>query len=79
MGQYFFYQNQLNNFTIAQGQINFSEPDKIVVAFVEAERYNGSYTLNPFKVDHYNANTMAILVNDVSMPYWPLDMNFKRG
>ena len=59
MVQYFFDQAQLNNFTIAQGQRNFSEtvfqghiPDKIVVAFVEAERYNGCYTLNPFKFDH---------------------------
>ena len=50
-----------------------------MVAFVGAERYNGSYVLNPFKFDHYNANTMSILVNDVSMPHCPLDMNFKRG
>ena len=86
MAQYLFDQAQLINFTIAQGQRNFSEtvfqghiPDKIVVAFVGAERYNGSYALNPFKFDHYNANTMSILVNDVSMPHRPLDMNFKRG
>ena len=86
MAQYFFDQAQLNNFTIAQGQRNFSEtvfqgniPDKIVVRFVRADRYNGSYALNPFKFDHYNANTMSILINDVSMPHHPLDMNFKRG
>ena len=82
----FLIKAQLINFTIAQGQRNFSEtvfqghiPDKIVVAFVGAERYNGSYALNPFKFDHYNANTMSIFVNDVSMPHHPLDMNFKRG
>ena len=86
MAQYFFDQVQLNNSTIAQGQRNFSETifqgnilDKIVVAFVRAERYNGSYALNPFKFDHYNANMMSILINDVSMPHHPLDMNFKRG
>ena len=86
MAQYFFDQAQLINFTIAQGERNFSETvfqfhilDKIVVAFVRAERYNGSYTLNPFKFDHCSANTMSILVNDVSMPHHPLDMNFKRG
>ena len=84
IAQYFFDQNQMNNFTIAQGQRNFSETvfqghihDRIVVTFVEAERYNGSYALNPFKFDPYNANTMSILVNDVSMPHCPLDMNFK--
>ena len=86
MAQYFFDQAQLDNFTIAQGQRNFSEtvfqgniPDKIVITFVRAERYNGSYALNPFKFDHYNANTMSILVSDMSTPHHPLDMNFKRG
>ena len=80
----FFDQAQLINFTIAQGQRNFSETifqghiHKIVVTSVGAERYNGSYALNPFKFDHYNANTMSILTNDVSMPHCPLDMNFKR-
>ena len=85
MAQYFFDQAQLNNFTIAQGQRNVSEtvfqghiPDKIVVTFVGVERYKGSYALNPFKFDHYNANTMSILVNYVSMSNRPLDMNFKR-
>ena len=48
-------------------------------AFVGAERYNGIYALNPFKFDLYNANTMSILVNDMSMPHCLLDMNFKRG
>ena len=67
MAQYFLDQAKLNNFTITQGQRNFYEtifqghiPGKIVVAFVGAERYNGSYTLNPFKFDNCNANTMSI-------------------
>ena len=50
-----------------------------MVTFVRAERYNGSYALNPFKFDHYNANTMSILVNDVSMPHCPLDIEMYVG
>ena len=86
MAQYFFNQPQINNFTIAQGQRNFSEtvfqgkiPHKIVIAFVSSQRYNGNYSLNPFEFNHYNANTMSILVNDVCMPHRPLEMNFQKG
>ena len=86
MAQYFFNQSQINNFTIAQGQRNFSEtvfqgkiPHKIVIAFVSSQRYNGNYLLNPFEFNHYNANTMSILVNDVCMPHRPLEMNFQKG
>ena len=86
MAQYFFNQSQINNFTIAQGQRNFSEtvfqgkiPQKIVVAFVSSQRYNGSYLLNPFEFNHYNANTTSVLINDVCMPHRPLEMNFQKG
>ena len=47
MAQYFFNQSQINNFTIVQGQRNFSKtvfqgkiPHKTVVAFVNSQRYN---------------------------------------
>ena len=86
MAQYFFNQSQINNFNIVQGQRNFSEtvfqgkiPHKIVVAFVSSQRYNGSYSLNPFEFNHYNADTMSVLVNDVCMPHRPLEMNFQKG
>ena len=86
MAQYFFNQSQINNFTNAQGQRNFSKtvfqgkiPHKIVVTFVSSQRYNGSYSSNPFKFNHYNVNTMSVLVNDVCMPHRPLEMNFQKG
>ena len=78
MAQYFFNQSQINNFTIVQGQRNFSKtvfqgkiPHKFVVAFVSSQRHNGSYSLNPFEFNHYNANTMSVLINDVCMPHRP--------
>ena len=86
MAQYFFNQSQIKNFTIVQGQRNFSEtvfegkiPHKIVIAFVSSQRHNGSYSLYPFKFNHYNVNTMSVLVNDVCMPHRPLEMNFQKG
>ena len=86
MAQYFFNQSQINNFTIVQGQRNFSKtvfqgkiPHRIVVAFVNSQRCNGSYLLNPFEFNHYNANTTSVFVNDVCMPHRPLEMNFQKG
>ena len=64
MAQYFFDQAQLNNFTIAQGQRIFSEtifqgniPDKIVVTFVRAERYNGDLILSVVLLCFLNCHT----------------------
>ena len=81
-----FNQSQINNFTIAQGQRNVFEtvfqgkiPHKIVFAFVSLQRCNGSYSLNPFEFILYNANTMSVLINDVCMPYRPLEMNFQKS
>ena len=54
-------------------------PHKIVIAFVSSQRYNGNYSLNPFKFNHYNVNTMSVLVNDVCMPHRSLEMNFQKG
>ena len=86
MAQYFFNQSQIYSFTIVRGQRNFSEtvfqgkiPHKIVIAFVSLQRYNGSYSLNPFEFNHYNANTMSVIINDVCMPHRPLEMNFQKG
>ena len=86
MAQYFFEQTQLNNFTVAKGQRNFSAtafqgriPHRVVVAMVSAQRYNGDYHLNPFKFHHFDVTNMSLLVNDVSTPHRPLEMNFRKG
>ena len=53
-------------------------PDKVVIAFVSAERYNGSYELNPFLLHHHDVNTLSLLVDDVSIPHCPMEMNFSK-
>ena len=86
MAQYFFTQSNLNNYSLSMGQRNFSQtifqgniPHKIVVAFVSSDRYNGSYSLNPFHFQHYHVSNMSVFINDVSTPHRPLEMDFKRG
>lgn len=83
--QYFFKQAILNNYTMAQGQRNFSQtifqgkvPQRIVVAMVSSDRYTGDYRLNPFYFDHFYVSNMSILVNDVSTPGRPMEMNFRK-
>lgn len=83
LAQYFFKQMSMNNYAIPKGQRNYSEtifqgnlPQKIFIAMVGAGRYNGDYELNPFKFEHFNIGQIAILVNDVSRPHRPVEMNF---
>ena len=85
LSQYFFKQAVLNNFTMSQGQRNFSQtifqgkvPQRVVVAMVSSDRYMGDYTLNPFNFEHFNVSNMAVLVNDVSTPARPMEMNFEK-
>ena len=44
-------------------------PDKVVIAFVSAEQYNGNYTLNPFLSHHYDVSSLSLLVDDISIPH----------
>ena len=85
MGQYFFTQSTLNNYSISRGERNFRKtiymgnvPQRIAVALVSSNRYNGSYDLNPFLFHHYNLTGMSLLINDVNIPHRPLTMNFAR-
>ena len=86
MGQYFFTQSTLNNFSLLKGERNFSQcvfqgniPQRITVALVSSECYNGSYTLNPFKFRHYFMTSMSVLINHVNTPHPSLTMNFRNG
>ena len=85
LAHYFFKQATLNNFTLGVGQRNFSQtifqgkvPQRVVIAMVSSDRYSGDYKLNPFNFEHFNVSNMAVLVNDVSTPAHPMEMNFKK-
>ena len=85
LARYFFTQAVMNNYTMGSGQRTFSQtifqgkvPQKIVVAMVDSDRYMGDYTKNPFKFHHFDVSNMAVLVNDVSTPARPLEMDFSK-
>lgn len=86
LAQYFFNQCQLYSTTVSKGLRNISEcifrgkiPHKIVVAFVGVDAYNGSYSRNPFNFQHYYAKSLSVLVNDVSVPHRPFELDFNRN
>ena len=86
MGQYFFTQSAMNNYLISRGQRNFSQcvyqgnvPQRICVALVSSQCYNGSYTMNPLKFHHYYVTNMSVLINDVNTSHHPMTMDFKKG
>ena len=86
MGQYFFTQSAMNNYSISRGQRNFSQCvyqgnvlQRICVALVSSQHYNGSYTMNPLKFHHYYVTNMSVLINDVNTPHRRMTMDFKKG
>ena len=44
-------------------------PNRVVLAFVPAEAYAGSYGTNPFKFDHLGLETISVKVSSQSVPY----------
>ena len=87
MNRILFWQSIVKSTTIPQGKRNINIdslfkgnlPDKIVIGFLSAERYNGNYKLNPFLLHHYDVNSLFLLVDDISIPHCPMEMNFGKG
>ena len=51
-------------------------PRTAIVAFVESESLVGSYKKNPYNFDHFNLKRLSVLVNGVSSPGAPIQVNF---
>ena len=54
-------------------------PTQVVCGFVDSTAYNGSYDSNPFLFHHYDINTIALHLDDESIPSKPLKTNFSEG
>jgi hypothetical protein len=54
-------------------------PRRIVVALVQQDRVTGKYTLNPFKFQHFDLQSLTVTVNGQSIPADPLTMNYSTG
>lgn len=58
---------------------NKNLPEVIVVGFVKAENFNGTYTTSPLEFNHHNLASIGIYINDVATPQRPLTLNFEKG
>ena len=50
-----------------------------LVRMVNAEAYNGSYHLNPYNFMNANCSSIAVYLDDESMPSQPIKPNFEGG
>ncbi|KAJ8030074.1 hypothetical protein HOLleu_29650 [Holothuria leucospilota] len=62
----------LNEDHVFLGQL----PKRIVIACVDSDAFNGSYTKNPFHFKHNKINNLALYYDGVQIPTKPLKPNF---
>ena len=74
-------------FSAAQGSLSFAEdnlfldklPNRLVLAFVRADAYNGTYARNPFHFQHFNVNYLALYHQGKEIPGKALKPDFAHG
>ena len=77
----------VTNFTIPKGQSNFTKdnlfplqaPKMLMIAMVENDSFNGSYTKNPYNFQHFNLSRLGLFANGIAIPGRPVTPNFKAG
>jgi len=78
--------SEMRSFHLQEGQYSFhledmyqqAVPKEIIVGMVSANGFNGNYKENPFNFQHFNIETLAVYVDDESIPAKPLKMDFKN-
>ena len=76
MAQYFFKQSKIKRTNVNPYVTSFSTevhngktiPERVVVVFVDQDRYDGKYHLNPFRFDHLNISSIRLRVNSKTIP-----------
>lgn len=84
---YDFTRNQMKNFTIPSGVTNHNIenlfngqlPQRLLIALVENESFNGSVSKNPFNFQHFHLQQIGINVNGVNIPAQPYTLNAENG
>lgn len=82
--KYPYERSEIKTYTIPAGNFSFKAenlfqgaiPSRMVIAFVKTAAYTGDYTLNPFNFVHANLNSLAVYLNDESIPAKPLRPDF---
>ena len=68
----------LKSTTIANAFIG-QLPTRLVLGFVSNDAFNGSYSKNPFKFDHYNLNYICILNGSQMIPAKPYQPDYANN
>ena len=84
---YPYLKTQLKTFNVPSGQYNFllddlyqgQIPSHLVIAMVKSKGFTGDYTLNPYNLEMFKINSLAVYLNDESMPGKPLQLNTEGG
>lgn len=74
----------VNVYSVPEGNMNMIKdnlfhgqlPNKVVVAMVDSDAYNGNYKKSPFNFKHNQLTAMGLYVNGEPMPGKPLETKF---
>ncbi|XP_035221034.1 uncharacterized protein F54H12.2-like, partial [Stegodyphus dumicola] len=71
------YSIPTGNMSFVQDNIFVGQmPNRIVVACIDNDAFNGSYKKSPFEFKHYNINFIGVYVDGQPVPHNPLQPNF---
>lgn len=80
--------SHITNFSIPSGLQNFSHdnlfytgnvPERIIIAFVTTEAFNGDAKKNPFNFEHLNIQSLKLMKNGINYPYPEIITNFQTS
>ena len=54
-------------------------PQRIIIAMVDTDAYNGTLRKNPFNFKHYNANFLGLYLDGEQIPSRPLKLNYNTA
>lgn len=82
---YNFDRSEIKTFQLNKGQYSFhledlfqmDVPSRLVVGMVTATSFNGTYDSNPFDFRHFDLRSLAVYLDDESVPGRPIKTNFK--
>ena len=82
--KYPYERTEIKTYTVPTGNFSFKAenlfqgaiPSHVVVGFVKTAAYSGDYKLNPFNFVHANLNSLAVFLDDESVPAKPLRPDF---
>ncbi|XP_035231451.1 uncharacterized protein F54H12.2-like [Stegodyphus dumicola] len=74
------YSIPTGNMSFVQDNIFIGQmPNRIVVACIDNDAFNGNYKKSPFEFKHYNINFIGVYIDGQPVPHNPLQPNFDKN